>query len=175
MSAGNALSCSGQNSPLFDSGAIHHIVCQPTYLRNLRHSKVHAITLGGGESHPVKGEGNQLIYSSDTDIEALLTVVLFVSSLNCNLFTGAQMTAKVVMCEQRGAALIVKSRKGQPVLRGTRQGSLYYVNCEFVLPAEGQVHVSLHAWHNRLSHPALSALKRIAREKKCAWSWRCSE
>jgi hypothetical protein len=75
------------------------------------------------------------------------------------------MTAKGVVCERRNAELIVKCRNGSAVLRGTLQDNSYYINCEFVLPAEGQGHVSLHAWHSRLSHPALSTLKRMARKE----------
>jgi hypothetical protein len=69
MSAGNVFSLSSyeKESLLFDSGATHHIVCHPTYLRNLRHSEVNVITLGGGESHPVKGEGDLLMYRPDTE------------------------------------------------------------------------------------------------------------
>jgi hypothetical protein len=119
MSAGSALSSYEKDSLLLDSKATHHIVCKPTYLRNRRYSEVHAITLGGGESHPVNGEGDLLIHSSDTDMEILMTAVSFVFSLNCNLCSGAQVTAKGVMCEQRGAALIVKCRNGSPVLSGT--------------------------------------------------------
>jgi hypothetical protein len=108
MSAGNASSLCGRDSFLFDSGATHHIVCQPSHLRNMRHSDVGAITLGGGESHPVRGEGDLLIYSPDTNVEILLTAVLLVPSLNYNLCSGAQMTAKGVVCEQRGKTMLVK-------------------------------------------------------------------
>jgi hypothetical protein len=119
MSAGDALSSNEKDSLLFDSGATHHIICKPTYLRNRRYS--------GEESHPVKG-GDLLIYIHDTDMEVLMTAVLFVPSLNCNLCSGTQMTAKGVVCEEMGAALIVKCRNGSPVLSGTRQDNLYYIN-----------------------------------------------
>jgi hypothetical protein len=61
-SSSTATNIDGDNM-LFDSGATHHIVCQPSFLRNMRYSNVSTITLGGGENHYVRGEGDLLLYS----------------------------------------------------------------------------------------------------------------
>jgi hypothetical protein len=163
-SSSTATNIDGDNM-LFDSGATHHIVCQPSFLRNMRYSNVSTITLGGGENHSVRGEGDLLLYSTDTGMEILLTDVLCVPSLSWNLCSGAQLTSKGVLCQQKGTELLVTMEDGTTVLRGERVNNLYFLNCVFVLPAEGQAHVSLSTWHNRLGHPALSTLKRMARNK----------
>lgn len=150
---------------LFDSGATHHIVCEDDCLRNIRYSNIDTIKLGGGESHVVEREGDLLMHSPDTGRDVLLTGVLWVPTLTYNLCSGAQVTAKGVMCEQVGDQLAIKQSNNKPLMLGSRVNNLYYLRCNFVLPAEGHVHVSLATWHNRLSHPAVPVVKRMAKNQ----------
>jgi hypothetical protein len=165
MSTGEAFPANSDEVLILDSGATHHIVCQSTHLRNMRYSAVCAFSLGGGESHPVRGEGDVMVYSRDTDMNIILTGELFVPSLACNLCSGAQLTTKGLVCEQKGARMTVKLASRKHDLCGERVKKLHYLDCGFVLSVEGQAHVILHACHNRLSHPSLSTLKRMARKK----------
>jgi hypothetical protein len=165
MPTGDAFPANSDEALILDSGATHHNVCQSTHLRNMRYSAVCAFSLGGGESHPVRGEGDVIVYNGDTDMNIILTGALFVPSLACNLCSGAQLNTKGLMCEQKGARMTVKLASGKLDLCGERVNNLHYLDCGFVLPAEGQAHVTLHACHNRVSHPSLSTLKGMARKK----------
>lgn len=138
---------------LFDSGATHHIVNRPSFLRNMRTSEVTTITLGGGERHEVHGEGDVMVFSPETERKVLLTDVLFVPTISYNLCSGAQLTAKGAVCEQRGRGLIIKLASDEVVLYGARFDNLYYLSLLFVLPTEGQAHITSATWHRRLGHP----------------------
>ena len=105
---------------LFDSGATHHIVNCPSFLRNMRTSAVTKITLGGGERHEVHGEGDVMTMSPELDRKVLLTDVLFAiaSTIAYNLCSGAQLTAKGAVGEQRGTSLIIKLASREVVMYG---------------------------------------------------------
>jgi GAG-pre-integrase domain len=94
-----------------------------------------------------------------------LTNVLYVPSLSYNLFSGAQVTSKGVVCEQKRDRCVIKLENDHPLLFGQKVDNVHYLRCLFVLPAEGQTHLSLARWHARLSHAAVPMLKRMARHQ----------
>jgi hypothetical protein len=162
FSQGNASSAS-RDDLLFDSGATHHIVSNDYALRDVGISSVSKIRLGGGEEHHVMGSGNLLIRSLDSGRLVVLTDVLYVPSLGYNLCSGAQLTAKGVTCVQTGPHLTLSKPSVDMVLHGDRVNNLYYLRCMMVPPAEGELHVSLATWHNRLGHPSIEPVKRMSK------------
>ena len=115
--------CVHEQLVLFDSGATHHIVNRPEYLKDMRRSETKSIRLGGGEEHHVMGEGELLIHSPDCKYDLVLTNVLCVPTLGYNLCSGAQLTKKVAVCTQKGAHMVVL-KGGDVLLRGDRVNRL---------------------------------------------------
>jgi hypothetical protein len=139
-------------------------VHQSTYLRNMRFSQVECITLGGGEKHDVDGEGDLLLYSTDTRQQMLLTSVLYVQTFSYKLCSGVQLTSRCdnAAYQQQGTVVEI-TYSDIPFLCGDMVKNLYTLNCIFVLPAEGQIHVSLAMWYVRLGHPSVPMVKHMSR------------
>jgi transposase InsO family protein len=165
LSEGNAHSSDTPPSMLFDSGATHHIVSNQEYLRKVRPPSVSVITLGGGERHDVLAEGDLMLRSPVTGLDVLLTCVLWVPGISYNLCSGAQLTTKDAVCEQRGDTLTITSGTKRTLLTGVRKNNLYYISAHMVMPTEGQAHVSLATWHARLGHPSVEMVRRMSRHQ----------
>ena len=69
-----------------DSGATHHVVHDEKVLRNVRKPSTPYVTLGGGETHSVKTEGDLLLKGGPNG-SVLLKGVLHVPTLNINLLS----------------------------------------------------------------------------------------
>jgi hypothetical protein len=86
----------------FDTGATHLIVCDRMLVHDLQVSHVETVVLGGGgEKHPVLGQGKMIIEGGSSGC-VNLNDALFVPSLKLNLCSGVQVTAKGAECWQGG-------------------------------------------------------------------------
>jgi hypothetical protein len=103
-----------ENHLWFDTGATHHIVCDETLLHFLCGSSISTVVLGGGEEHDVLGQG-QIVFEGGPSGTVFLDNALLVQSLNLNLCSGVQITAKGAECWQGGDDIVI--RKQVKVLR----------------------------------------------------------
>jgi hypothetical protein len=148
LSVQGTFSANSDEVLLFESGATHHIVRDPTYLRNMVSSKITKIALGGGETHQVVREGELLIHSPQTGHDVMLTNVLRVPSLAYNLCSGARLISKGVTCLQVGTEWIISLGKAK-LLVGSCVDNLYHIHCELIRSDEGRINVTLPVRHSR--------------------------
>ena len=111
-----------------DSGATHHIVHDEKVLKDVRKPSTQHVTLGGGETHSVKAEGDLLLKGGPSG-SVLLTGVLHVPTLNINLLSTTRITSKGGSCWSGPKNAQVYNRRGEVVLHGEKIDGMYRVSC----------------------------------------------
>ena len=111
-----------------DSGATHHVVHDEKVLRNVRKPSTPYVTLGGGETHSVKTEGDLLLKGGPNG-SVLLKGVLHVPTLNINLLSTTQITSKGGSCWSGPKNAQIYNRTGEVVLHGEKIDGMYRVSC----------------------------------------------
>jgi hypothetical protein len=66
------------------------------------------------------------------------------------------------MCVETRFYLALSKPSVDMLLYWDRVNHLYYLRCQ-ILPAEGEVHVSLATWHIRLGYPSMDIDKRMSK------------
>jgi len=136
----------------FDTAATHHIVHDQSLLQNHQAAAVKTVSLGGGEEHSVLCQGDLLVKGGPSG-PIRFSGVLCVPTLNLNLCSGPQVTAKGGQCWQGGDTAVISDSKGRTLLRGHKAGGMYKLKCTLPQP-EASVHATTSGlWHKRLGHP----------------------
>jgi hypothetical protein len=91
-----------------DYGTTHHVVRDPSYLRNLLYSKLLKLPWVVVRLN-VMGPGELLIHSPQTCHDVMLTNALYVPALAYNSCSGARLTSKGVTCLRVGTELVISS------------------------------------------------------------------
>ena len=119
---------------------------------------VSTVILGGDERHEVKFQGDVILDGGPLG-PVKITGVLYVPTLVLNLCSGVQLTNKGAVCVQQGNEVTIQTPKGDNFLIGHKSHGLYRLSCQ-MRPYVATVNsVSATAWHRRLGHPGIDALK----------------
>jgi hypothetical protein len=145
----------------FDTGATHHIVCDRKLVHELQESHIESVLLGGGEKHPVLGQGKMIIEGGPSGT-VNLNGALLVPSLKLNLCSGVQVTAKGAECWQGGDKIVIR-KDNEVIMTGHKVGGMYRMNGRIVL-SQGSLAVtqltqeSVVLWQKRFGHTGKGAI-----------------
>ena len=154
---------------LVDTGASHHMCYDHSKFISLQPSSILTVTCGGGESHPVEGQGTVCIQGSRGKVS--LHHVLYVPTLKVHLFSWSAASRRGANLRGGDGILdiVVQCRT---VLRGVARNGLFQVEGKLLqaqhvepasLPTQGASHVATtwDVWHKRLGHAGYHAIKQI--------------
>jgi hypothetical protein len=145
----------------FDTGATLHIVCDRKLVHELQESHIESVVLGGGEKHPVLGQGKMIIEGGPSGT-VNLNGALPVPSLKLTLCAGVQVTAKGAECWRGGEKIVIR-KDNEVIIRGHKEGGMYRMSGKIVL-SQGSLAVtqlsqeSVELWHKRLGHTGKGAI-----------------
>lgn len=152
---------------MIDTGATHHVAHDRLFFVKMCAPSVDYVTCGGGEEHPVCGEGT-VVLCGEYGIVRLVNT-LYVPSFNVNLFSGS------AAC-RHGATLIAEHPtlrvmlNARPVLTAESKNGLYCVKGGLLhlsdipphfFKAKAFVATTPQRWHQRLGHAHYDVLRRM--------------
>ena len=152
------------NEWLIDSGASCHMTRQKGHISDYSHfDKPEKVNLGDGYALDAVGKGNvrlKMLLADGMSTEAVLTQVLFVPDLRCNLFSVRTAVSKGKDVTFSGKECRIRDQDGNLKAQGILDGKLYKLQCESMMEY-ASVSEDMELWHNRLGHMSEQRLKHM--------------
>ena len=148
----------GEEAILFDTGASHHICNTRAVFAELSPSAVATVACGGGEIHPVVGQGTAVVNTENGLV--LLQDALCVPTLRANLMSWPAASSRGVSLQGIGESLhVVKGSR--TVLTATKSHGVFLIDGALKQSSAEVYAVSAATWHKRLGHPSNAVLSRM--------------
>lgn len=121
-------STDSNNQAIFDSGCTHYIVKHRKFLTQFTtNAEISGMTMGGGEPHPVVGQGVACLDGGPNG-PVILKKVFFVPTMRFNIVSGAQVTKNGGIAVMEDDCVSVQRGDRAIVLTGSRKGGLYVLH-----------------------------------------------